>query len=420
MEKFQGARALLARYVAIPFAGLLALAGVARGDKPPVTPPGAGGFQIHGYGVANYFAFDWQTDPSRRNAIDLERLALYPVVGLSGRVRLNGEMEIEHGGTGATLEFDPLEEFGEFEMEVEKGGEVQLEQMNVEVMLGRALSLKLGRFKLPFALNAVDDEPAEYFTTTRSETEASLVPTNWYENGVQATGLLDSTLGLTGTLSLTNGLDSSGFSSASWIVRGHQERFETVVADAPALSGRLDAAPVGGLRLGGSFYTGDTAANRPKRDLEVSARVILFDLHLSVERGPFVFRGLYLGGTLENADLVSRANRNLSNNLNVKRTPVGHRAEGWVLEAAVDLRRVLQRPGPPLRLFARGEAYDTMAAVTGDVFDNPRWDRSVLTGGLNVHLNAPVVLKAQYSLRRLGTATNNRENTFSTGFGFEF
>jgi hypothetical protein len=52
--------------------------------------------------------------------------------------------------------------------------------------------------------------------------------------------------------------------------------------------------------------------------------------------------------------------------------------------------------------------------------DNPRWDREVVTGGVNVHFIAPVVLKAQYSHRVLGTATLNTENTFSTGFGFEF
>lgn len=420
MKMSHGAADRAARAFATSAAGILALVVAARADETRYGAPRPGEFQIHGYGVANYFSYDWQTDPTRRNTIDLERLILYPSLGLSRRVRLNGEVEIEHGGTGATLEFDPLEEFGEFEMEVEKGGEVQLEQMNVEMVVGRALNLKLGRAKVPFALNAVDDEPADYFTTTRSETEASLVPTNWYEDGIQATGLLDSTTRFTYSLSLTNGLDSSGFSSASWIVRGHQERFETVVADALALSGRLDAEPADGLRLGGSFYTGDSAPNRPKRDLDVSARVTVFDLHLSAERGPFILHGLFLTGTLENADLVSRANRNLSNNLNVKRTPVGHRAEGWVLEGAIDVMRLLHLSGPPLRAFVRREVCDTMAEVTGDVFDNPRWDRTTVTGGLNVHLNAPVVLKAQYSQRRLGTASNNHEKTFSAGFGFEF
>ena len=42
------------------------------------------------------------------------------------------------------------------------------------------------------------------------------------------------------------------------------------------------------------------------------------------------------------------------------------------------------------------------------------------TGGLNYHVIDDVVLKAQYSYRRLGTDTDNIERTFSAGLGFEF
>lgn len=402
----------------------LALAGAiarpASADEDEGTRLARGQFRLRGYGTANYFSFDWDTDPGRRNAIDLERLTFYPSYGLGERVQLNGEIEFEHGGTGSTLEFDPFEEFGEFETEVEKGGEVQLEQMNVEFRAAEFLHLKIGRFKLPFGLNAVYDEPGEYFTTTRSETETNLVPTNWYENGLQASGEVLEDAGLTYTLSLTNGLDSSGFSSASWIVRGQQLRFETVAAQDLALSGRLDWRPCPGVVMGASGYHGNTTGNRPKPDLDAPAHVTVYDLHLRCERGPLEARALFLRGTLENADLVSRANRNLSNNLNVKRTPVGSSAQGLVVEAGVDVASALRQGRTPVVLFGRYETYDTMRSVTGDVFDNPRWERTVVTGGLNVHCAAPVVLKAEYSHRRLGTSTRNSENTFSTGIGFEF
>ncbi len=145
-------------------------------------------FGLHGYGTVNYFAFDWETDPARRNALDLERLVLYPSVRLSERVRVDGELEIEHGGTGATLEFDRFEEFGEFEQEIEAGGEVVLEQLNVHVAVTERFNVRIGRLKLPIGLASTNDEPNEYFTTTRSAVEASLIPTNWYEIGAQAYG----------------------------------------------------------------------------------------------------------------------------------------------------------------------------------------------------------------------------------------
>ena len=44
------------------------------------------------------------------------------------QLEFEAEVELEHGGTGTSLELD-YEEFGEFEQEVSKGGEVALEEI---------------------------------------------------------------------------------------------------------------------------------------------------------------------------------------------------------------------------------------------------------------------------------------------------
>ncbi len=64
---------------------------------------GPGRFALRGYGVVTYAVYDWDTDPSRRNAFDMERLVLYPSVRLAEGVTLRSEFEIEHAGTGSTL-----------------------------------------------------------------------------------------------------------------------------------------------------------------------------------------------------------------------------------------------------------------------------------------------------------------------------
>jgi hypothetical protein len=128
--------------------------------------------------------------------------------------------------------------------------------------------------------------------------------------------------------------------------------------------------------------------------------------------------GLY--STLENSDLVSSANRNLSNNLNVKRTPVGSAAGGYFVEAGYNVLSPFHADSLVVMPFVRWEHYDSMARVTGEVFDNPRWQRRVLTGGVNVIPLDGLVLKAQYSHRRLGLPDMNTENTFSLGIGFWF
>lgn len=397
---------------------LLASAASAQGVPADSTAPPR--FAVRGYGVVNYAAYDWDTDPARRTAVDVERLVLYPSVRLAGGVTLRAELEIEHAGTGVSLEFDVFEEFGEFEQEVERGGEVVLEQLNVDFAVRPWLGLRVGKVKVPVGLAAVNDEPTEYYTTTRAEAEATLVPSNWYETGLQAYGRVGA---VAYVLSVVNGLDSSGFSSANWVQAGGQSRFETVTAENLAVHGRLDWAPAEDAVVGVSGYVGDSADNRPRPDLAVSAVVAVVDVHGEIERGPLTVRGAALYGHLGNADRVSDANRRLPNALGVRRTPVGSAAYGVGVEAGVDLVRLfpaLGAVGPRLDVFARLDAYDSMAAVAGDVFDNPRWERTAYTGGLNWRPVRPVVLKAQASHRVLGTSEDRVENTFSFGLGFEF
>ena len=88
-------------------------------------------------------------------------------------------------------------------------------------------------------------------------------------------------------------------------------------------------------------------------------------------------RGLFLWGTLENADRLSKVNRTLSNNLNVKRTPIGSSALGWYIEAGYDILSFFRQqnnsakdndlkdtfPDMVLDIFARYDYYDTMASV---------------------------------------------------------
>ena len=377
-------------------------------------------FSVSGYGVINYANFDWQTDPERRAQIDVERLVIAPKFQMSEAIRLEAELEFEHGGTGITMEFDKFEEFGEFETEVEKGGEVIVEKLAAVFEIRPALNLRIGHIIVPVGLTAKRHRPQHYFTTTRPESESNLIPTIWHENGIELFGKAGA---LSYQAQVVNGLDSTGFSSRRWIVGGHQLRFETANAEDLALVGRVDYTIVDGTVFGISGYYGDSADNRPKPDLQVDAHVSIVDLHGFYEVGALKVRGMFLYGTLENSDLISKTNRNLSNNLNVKRTPVGSRASGGYLEVGYNLLTLFKSSliaEAVLDLFVRYDNYDTMAEVEGDIFDNPRWERQTWTFGLNYHPHPQLVFKGHYSARRLGTEVENEENTFALGFGFQY
>ena len=388
-------------------------------------------FSVSGYGVIHYAHFDWELDPDRRAAIDVERFVIAPKYRINDTIRLESELEFEHGGTGSTMEFDKFEEFGEFEMEIEKGGEVIVEKLAAVFSFQPAFNLRVGHIIVPVGLVAKRHRPQHYFTTTRPEAEAHLIPTIWHETGVELFGSLGA---LNYQAQIVNGLDSTGFSSRHWIVRGHQLRFETINAEAPAFVGRLDYAFNENTTVGISGYYGDTAANRPKPDVDFDAHVGIVSLHGFYEAEAIKVRGVFLWGSLENADRLSKVNRTLSNNLNVKRTPIGSSALGYYIEAGYDILSFFRHASnsaedsdlkdtPPkqvLDIFARYDYYDTMASVEGIIFDNPRWERRTWTFGINYHVHPKIVFKTHYSLRRLATTDKNMENTLALGFGFQY
>jgi hypothetical protein len=79
-------------------------------------------FSLKGYGVVNYYNYNFDTDPALTDKIDVERLNLHFGYSFTDKISFKSEIEFEHGGTGASIGLDTQEEFGEFDQEIEKGG----------------------------------------------------------------------------------------------------------------------------------------------------------------------------------------------------------------------------------------------------------------------------------------------------------
>jgi hypothetical protein len=374
------------------------------------------------YATAYYAHYDWQTDPQRSDAIDLERVTLEVEIEPTETTKIEVEAEFEHLGTGATMEFDRFEEFGEFETEIERGGEVELEELLVEWEPYEEIGLRAGYFPIGVGLTNFRHRPGQYFGTTRFESEVTLIPDVWSEAGLGAFGKLDFERygALAWRLEAVTGLDSTGFSSANWVKRGHQTRFENINAEDFAGVARLDySLPWPEAFVGSSFYYGNTAGNRPKPDLQVDAPVMIWDVHGEYIRGPLEVRALYMRGHLDDAARVSQANARLSNNLNVKRTPVGDEAFATFVEAGVHVDNFFRLWPSGLIPFYRWDHYDTQAEVEAPIIRNPFNDRETHTVGLNYRPTSWLVLKGQYSMRTRGIPASNDENTLSIGFGYD-
>ncbi len=383
--------------------------------------------KITGYGELIYSHFDYGPDqkssltgspPDSRATIDIARLALKLETRLLHGVELEAEVEIEHGGTGGSLEIE-YEEFGEYETEVEKGGEVILEELYIEREFSDAFNIRLGHFYVAVGLTTEQYHPTDFFGSRRPESETAVIPAIWHETGIEVNGHVER---LSYRIQLVNGLDATGFSSQNWIVGGHQTRFEEVRASNMALAGRLDYRLADALTLGVSGYRGNSADNRPKPDMKgVDANVSIFDVHAVVRYNRLRAQGMYLYGQLQNADIVSQRNRSLSNNLDVPRTPVGSAAYASYVEVGYDILPTSRsRQKDQLYLFLRFDGYDTMASVPHGFFNNLRFERTVYTLGLNYIMDNAVVLKGDYAMRRLGASKFNGENTASLAIGFQF
>ncbi|SFU28999.1 hypothetical protein SAMN05216480_101428 [Pustulibacterium marinum] len=389
-------------------------------------------FDLKGYGVVNYYNYNYDTDPTLKDKFDPERLNLYLFYHFSDKISFKSEIEFEHGGTASTLSYDTQEEFGEFEDEIEKGGGVKLEQAHINFQMLPWLNARVGRLKVYFGLHQTLDDPTEYFTTHRQEMENEILPLGWYENGVEIYGTFAKKFNYRAYV--VSGLDASGFSSRGWIKEGYQSRFEMATAESVALAARLDYqfGTHKNTFVGLAGYINNAAANRPKDDMEESAYVTMVEGHISYNEKNLRFNAIGLYGNLENSNIVSNKNANLSNNLGVKRTPVGKNALGVSAELGYNILSFI-KPTSAKKLYAFGryDYYDTMFDVEGSIVDNPRWERSSITAGFNYYVYPKIVLKIQYGDRKLGsenydqttlvyTGHKQHDKTFSTGIGFKF
>lgn len=390
-------------------------------------------FTLSGYGVVNYYNYPkFDTDVNIKDKFDAERLNLYLGYIFNDWITFKSEIEFEHGGTGSTVELDTQEEFGEYEQEIEAGGEVKIEQIHINFAIRPYLNVRVGRMKIHFGLAQDLDRPNSYFTTHRQEMENEILPLGWYENGVQFHGTFAKKLKY--ELSITNGLDASGFSSRGWIKDGYQTRFEMSNGNSLAFTARLDYkfGKRKNTYFGASAYINDAAANRPKNDMKETAYVMLYEGHITYDEDYLRFNSVLLWGNLENSNIVSSKNASLSNNLGVKRTPVGKNTLGFSFEGGYEVLHFFkENTQQKVYPFVRYDYYDTMQQVEGNVVKKPRWERSAIMGGVNWFVHPNVVLKAHYQSRTLGsenydvstlafTGKKQKENTFSAGIGFTF
>ena len=140
----------------------------------------------------------------------------------------NTEVEFEHGGTESAVEVE-AEESGEFEQEIERGGEVALEQFWLQKsFLDSKINIRAGHIVVPVGGTNNAHLPNEFFGVYRPEGENTIIPCTWHENGIELWGRIK---GWRYDVMLIPALNSSMFNVSGWVHNGSASPYEFRVAN---------------------------------------------------------------------------------------------------------------------------------------------------------------------------------------------
>lgn len=345
---------------------------------------------IGGYGEVHYTN---ATGPGTPGEANVSRFVVFLAHTFSDRLAFRSELEVEDA---------KVEGGGE-------GGEVALEQLYLDYTLSPAATIRAGLVLPPIGILNETHEPPTFNGVERPAFDHDVIPATWRDIGVGVVGSIPGSSGLGYRVFLLNGLVAGGFSAEEGIRGGRQEGKEASFAN-PSLTGRLEWSRPG-LRIGGSFWYGGSAAQDPALgDGTFDNAVALVSADARYDVGPFMFRGVVANVSIADADQINSAFG----------TQVGSRIAGGYVEGAYNLLSALSA-GSTQRLdaFIRHERYNTQAGVPAGVTRDDALARRITTLGLSYKPVYNVVFKGDYQLRR-NRAGVGEDEQFALGVGYQF
>ena len=334
---------------------------------------------------------------------------------------MGSEIEFEHGGNEVAIEIE-AEETGEFEHEIERGGEVALEQFWIQKSFCNALNIRMGHIIVPVGQTNYAHLPTQFFTCYRPEGEFTIMPSTWHETGVSVWGKIGK---WRYEAVVVPGLNSNMFNNANWVKNGSASAYEFKVANKLACALRIDYYPVKSLHVGASGYIGnsfnnDIVTNEADKYKNVKGTVLIGTAEFDYKAHGFVVRGNFDYGHLNDADIISTYNKN-NNHQSFSPYPrslVGEDAVAVGGEVAYDIFHSMRRTGErQLFVFGRYDYYDSYIPYEGAITKYDWTERHVVTAGLNYYPIKQVVIKAEFSERFLKEQYNN-EPMVSVGVAY--
>lgn len=382
-------------------------------------------FRLGGYGemAASYMDYGFNrftptgSADMNRGTISIPRFILALDYKFSSSWILGAEIEFEYGGTGAAREIEWHEEGGEYELEIEKGGEVVLEQFHITKLIHPIFNFRAGHIIVPVGLTNAHHEPINFFGVYRPEGETTILPSTWHENGISFFGAF---AGFDYQVMMVAGLDPMGFRNTEWIASGRQTMYEVNTFTSPAFAGRLNYNGIKGLRLGISGYYNQSSKNasKPTRTSHMKNTVNVVTADAQYKTRNLTARANMVYGTLGDSEALSKVNRQNSGSSGYPRTDVASKAVSYAGEIGYNVGSFFHEKAPRIYPFVRYEYYNPMEKTQGKVLADKRLQVSAWTAGVNYYALPNLVVKADYTNRRVGGGNYNSENMISAGIAY--
>ncbi|MDE5971185.1 MAG: hypothetical protein K2G94_00385, partial [Muribaculaceae bacterium] len=391
--------------------------------------PVAAQLTVGGYGEAvysyNFFSDAWNRYKSPQNfksghhsRVDLPHVVIYLGYDFGKGWSMGTEIEFEHGGVESAVEMED-DEGGEYETEVERGGEVALEQFWIQKSFCAAANLRVGHMVVPVGSTNRAHMPTEFFGVYRPEGDATVIPCTWHETGISFWGRAGK---WRYEAMVMPGLDSDRFGRDNWVAGGTGSPYEFKIANAIAGAARVDNYSVAGLRLGLSGYVGNTFSNtlaQPNdnwKDVKGTLAIGSFDFDYNGGFG-LIVRGGVTYGHLSDSDQITAFNKKMRSDSPSPKTNVASDAMSAGVEAGYDIFHPMKIDRQKLYVFGRYDFYDTMLKTANGVLRYDWCGRNRIAAGINYYPIPQVVVKGEYSIGLMRSPYNN-EPAVSIGVAY--
>lgn len=331
---------------------------------------------IGGYGELHYNNLDNQySGPGASDdtdKIDFHRFVLFFGHEFTEKTRFFSEFELEHALSGDG-----------------KPGEVELEQAYIEHDYAENHSFKAGQFLVPVGILNETHEPDTFYGTERNNVEKNIIPTTWWEAGLNMQGYIAE--GLRYDAAVTSGLY---IEDGDYKVRSGRQKVANAKADDFAYTGRLKYTGLKGLELAATLQYQSDLFQGESRGMYDGADATLFEAHATYTVGGFGLRALYAQWDMDSDYEQATGKLGADQQL------------GWYVEPSFKF-------SDSIGVFARYGEWDNQAGSSIDT-QYEQWDI-----GVNYWLTPQVVFKADYQDQTTPTAKDEFDG-FNLGVGYSF